>query len=78
MASWDNRGEWPNPNVIEFVDQGAEIGKAGNTFTFELVFPIHGLDDLADNLRQPTQGVGFGKRKRIGVVKDTGSMAYER
>jgi hypothetical protein len=33
---------------------------------FERPLPLHGLDDLADDLRQPTQGMGFGKLEQIG------------
>ena len=51
---------------FEFVDQGAEVGKAGNTFAFELVLPSNRLNDLANNLRQPTQRMCFVKRDRIG------------
>jgi hypothetical protein len=47
-------------------DQGAEVGKAGHTFAFEFVFPSNRLDDLADDLRQPTQGMCFRKRDVIG------------
>ena len=51
---------------FKFVYDGTEIGKRGNTFAFELVFPSNCLDDLAYNLSQPTQGMGFVERDRIG------------
>src|ERR1039458_4318693 len=51
---------------FEFGYDGTEIGKGGNTFAFEFVFPSNRLDDLADNLRQPTQRMGFVERDRIG------------
>src|SRR5579862_2618966 len=50
---------------FEFADQGAEIRKADNTFTFEFALPPDLLDDLTHNLSQPTQRVSSGKRKRI-------------
>src|ERR1035437_507001 len=52
---------------FKFVYDGTEIGKRGNTFAFEFVFPSNGLDDLAHNLSQPTQRMGFVKRDRIGA-----------
>src|ERR1035437_4299584 len=51
---------------FKFVYDGTEIGKRGNAFAFEFVFPSNRLDDLADNLSQPTQRMGFVKRDRIG------------
>jgi len=51
---------------FELVDQGAEVGKAANSFAFEFVLPLNRPDDLAHNLRQPTQGMCFVKRDRIG------------
>src|ERR1017187_2125126 len=51
---------------FKFVYDGTEIGKRGNAFASELVFPSNRLDDLADNLRQPTQRMGFVERDRIG------------
>ena len=50
---------------FKFIDECAEVGKAGNTFAFEFVLPRHGLDDLADNLSQPPQRMGLLKSDRI-------------
>src|ERR1035441_4022751 len=51
---------------FKFVYDGTEIGKRSNAFAFEFVFPSNCLDDLAHNLSQPTQRMGFVKRDRIG------------
>lgn len=51
---------------FKIVDQGAEVGKIGNTFALEFVFPSNSLDNLADDLRQPPKGMGLEERDRIG------------
>src|ERR1035438_5016409 len=51
---------------FKFVYDGTEIGKRGNAFASEFVFPSNCLDDLAYNLSQPPQRMGFVKRDRIG------------
>src|SRR5262245_26699651 len=53
---------------FNFVDEGAKVGKVGNTFTLEFVLPSNRFDDLSDDLRQPTQGMGFVKRERISSL----------
>ena len=53
---------------FEFADQGAEVGKIGNAFASKFVLPLNCLDDLADDLRQPTQRMGFVQRDRIGPL----------
>jgi hypothetical protein len=53
---------------FKLTHQSTEFGKAGNTFTFELAFPSNGLDDLADDLRQPPQRMSPVKRERVGSL----------
>ncbi len=40
-------------NRIQFLDEGPEIGKVLDALALELLFPLHGSDDLANELRQP-------------------------
>jgi hypothetical protein len=51
---------------FKFVHYRTELGKADNTFAFEITVPLHCPYDLADDLGQPPQGMGFVKRDRIG------------
>jgi len=50
---------------FDFVDQRAELGEVGNAFAFECVLPPNRLDDLADELSKPSQGVCLVERNRI-------------
>src|ERR1700687_1073738 len=51
---------------FDFVDQGAKVGKAGNTFAFEFVLPSNHLDDLVDELGQPAERGSFVERDVVG------------
>jgi hypothetical protein len=46
---------------FEFADQGTEVGKTASTIGFEFFFLMNRLDDLTDDLRQPSQRMGFYK-----------------
>src|ERR1022692_2585937 len=50
---------------FEFADKSTEVGKAGNTFTFEFLLPTNRLDNLAHYLRQPPQRMCFVQRDRV-------------
>src|ERR1017187_6056047 len=64
---------------LKFVYEGAEISKRGNAFAFEFVFPSNCLDDLAHNLSQPTQRMGFVKRDPIrGRRQEVAAFADQR
>src|ERR1039458_8671988 len=64
---------------FKFVYDSTEIGKRGNAFAFEFVFPSNCLDDLAHNLSQPTQRMGFVKRDPIrGRRQEVAAFADQR
>src|ERR1039457_1528611 len=64
---------------FKVIYERTEIGKRGNAFAFELVFPSNCLDDLADNLRQPTQRMGFVERDPIrGRRQEVAAFADQR
>src|ERR1017187_6065975 len=64
---------------FKFVHDGTEIGKGANSFAFELIFPSNCLDDLADDLRQPTQRMGFVERDPIrGRRQEVAAFADQR
>src|ERR1039458_10903752 len=64
---------------FKFVYDGTEIGKRGDTFACELVFPSNRFDDLAHNLSQPTQRMGFVKRDPIrGGRQSVAAFADQR
>jgi hypothetical protein len=56
-----------------------EIGKTGNAFASEIALPLHGPNDLADDLRQPSQGMCLGKRNVIGRrFQETAAIADQK
>src|ERR1019366_3548396 len=64
---------------FKLVYDSTEIGKRGNAFAFEFVFPSNCLDNLAHNLSQPTQRMGLVKRDPIrGRRQEVAAFADQR